>query len=473
LVADEVNCKIQGLETQHRRDLNKKFKFEIPGARYMPAVRLGRWDGCQTFFQISGSTYINLLPEILPELVNWGYEIAVDDQRQYRTDYVFEPVTDQLLSHRVWPDTHPAAGQPIVLRDYQVEAVNGFLTNTQSIQNISTAAGKTLITTALAHVVGQHGRSMLIVPSKSLVMQTVDDYNNAGLNAGVVYGDLKQLDCQHTVCTWQSLNSLLKRDREALGQLLDGCVCVMVDECHTLAGDKLQSLMTDIMSRVPIRWALTGTIPKEPAQWRSLQVCVGPVVNRIAAVDLQEKGVLANCQVNIMQLVDHSEYRDYQSELKYLLENADRLKHIAGMIQGMTGNTMVLIDRVEPGRLLAELIPDSVFISGATRAEARREQYNEINFADGKILVATYGIASTGINVTKVHNLVLIEPGKSFVRVIQSIGRGLRKGFDKDHVQIWDITSTCKFARRHLTKRRQYYTESCYPYTTKKVNWKD
>ena len=76
-----------------------------------------------------------------------------------------------------------------------------------------------------------------------------------------------------------------------------------------------------------------------------------------------------------------------------------------------------------------------------------------------------------GINIPRIFNLVLVEPGKSFIRVIQSIGRGIRKAEDKDHVEIWDITSTAKFSKRHLTERKKFYNEARYPYTIKKLKY--
>lgn len=470
-IKDEVNVKIDGLDAATRRYLNSKFKYEIPGARHIPAVRLGRWDGCETFFQLGGTTYINLLSEIIPELETRGYDLELNDQRSYKTSFTLEPIQEDFLADRVWPKGHPNEGQPIQLRDYQLEAINQFLANTQCIQCIATGAGKTIITAALAKAVQEHGRSILIVPSKNLVTQTEEDYINVGLDVGVVYGDRKQFHNRHLICTWQSLNSLLKDNPESLADIVNGVVCVMVDECHALKADKLKSLMTNVLGQVPIRWAVTGTIPKEQYEWRALQVCVGEVINRITAAELQDRGVLADCQVNIMQLADHVEFKNYPAEQKYLLENSDRLRYIAQMVNGMEGNSLVLIDRVEPGRELASYINNAVFLSGATKIRDRREQYLEVNFSDGKVLVATYGIAAVGINITKLHNLVLIEPGKSFVRVIQSIGRGLRRGFDKEHVEIWDITSTCKFSKRHLTKRKQYYSEADYRYTVSKIDW--
>jgi superfamily II DNA or RNA helicase len=88
-----------------------------------------------------------------------------------------------------------------------------------------------------------------------------------------------------------------------------------------------------------------------------------------------------------------------------------------------------------------------------------------------KIIVATYGVAAVGINIPRIFNLVMLEPGKSFTRVIQSIGRGIRKAEDKDHVEIWDVTSTCKFSKRHLTKRKAFYREANSPFSAEKLDW--
>jgi superfamily II DNA or RNA helicase len=454
------------------------FKYEIPGARYLPAVRLGRWDGKIAFFQMGGSTYVNLLPEIIPYLDSQGYHLELEDLRDYKTQYDFEEVTEDTFKHINWPVKHPMAGQPIVLRDYQVEIINKFLENPQCLQEIATGAGKTLITAALSYCCEPHGRTIVIVPNKSLVTQTEADYINMGLDVGVYFGDRKEFGKTHTICTWQSLNILLKGSRNhevdiTIGEFLQDVVCVMVDEVHMAKADALKTLLTGVMAHVPIRWGLTGTIPKEDYEFVSLKCSIGDVIGRLSASELQEQGVLANCHVNVLQLVDHVEYKDYQSELRYLLETEERLNYIAKLVESIrkSGNTLVLVDRIAPGRALIEKIKDAVFVSGGTKADDRKEQYDDIATMDDKVIVATYGVAAVGINIPRVFNLVLIEPGKSFVRVIQSIGRGIRKAEDKDFVQIWDITSTCKFAKRHLTKRKQFYKEANYPFVVEKTDW--
>jgi superfamily II DNA or RNA helicase len=480
-IQDEVNVKIEGLDLDARRTLVNKFKYDVPYARYLPAVRLGRWDGKVSFFQLGGSTYVNLLPEIIPMLEQMDYDIELNDMREYSTTFNFTQVVEDTFADKTWPKGHPQEGQPVLLRDYQVEIINNFLENPQCIQEVATGAGKTLMTAALSRSVEQFGRSIVIVPNKSLVTQTEKDYINLGLDVGVYFGERKEWGRTHTICTWQSLNVLLKNTKAGtaaedctITEFIEGVVCVMVDEVHMAKADALKTLLTGVMSQVPIRWGLTGTIPKEQFEFQALHVSLGPVVSKLAAAELQQRGVLAQCHVNIVQLIDHVEYNNYQSELKYLLEETGRLDTMAELIARVneTGNTLVLVDRIASGHALVERLGErAVFVSGATKGTERQEHYDEVAEVSDKIIVATYGVAAVGINIPRIFNLVLVEPGKSFVRVIQSIGRGIRKAEDKDFVQIWDITSTCKFAKRHLTKRKQFYKEAQYPFTQEKLEW--
>ena len=485
-IADEVNIKIQGLELGERKALMKLFSFEVPGARYLPSVRLGRWDGKVSFFSLGGSSYINLLEEIIPVIDRAGYDIEVEDTRDYLTSFTFDMVKEDTYSSTLWPKGHPVEGTPIMLRDYQVEIVNNFLANPQCLQEIATGAGKTLMTASLSKSVEAYGRSIVIVPNISLVTQTEADYVNMGLDVGVYFGGRKEIGKTHTICTWQSLNVLLKNTKAGtgdttIGEFLEGVICVIVDEVHQAKADALKTLLTGVMARIPIRWGLTGTIPKAKFESQALLVSLGPVIGTLAASTLQEQGVLANCHVNIIQLQDNVEFKEYQTELKYLVSNDERMTAIAAQISKVnrTGNTLVLVDRIEAGDiLLSKLVnyntlkDDVVFVSGGTKSTTRTEQYADVATATNKIIIATYGVAAVGINIPRLFNVVLIEPGKSFVRTIQSIGRGLRMASDKDFVQITDITSNCKFSKRHLTQRKAFYKDAKYPFDVLKVSYK-
>lgn len=476
-IRDEVNIKLSGLEVKTRRKLEKQFKYFQPWAYHSPAYKLGRWDGCVSFFSLGGSSFFNLLDKILPVIVDEGYHIEIDDARPVH-NFKFVTATEDMHSHIKWPVGHPKANEPVTLRDYQIDAINKFLENPQCVQEIATGAGKTVMTATLSKSVQEYGRTVVIVPNKDLVKQTFEDYDLLGLDVGVYFGDKKELDKTHTICTWQSLNSMQKRFKDgesniSLDDFAQNVVALVVDEVHQAKADVLKQLLTGPFAHVPIRWGLTGTIPKEEHEQVTLTSCIGTVINKIAAKDLQDIGVLANCQVNIVQLQDTVEYRNYQEELTYLTTNANRIDYISSFIQRVSesGNCLVLVDRVKCGEMIVERVPDSVFVSGAMKTSARKEQYDEVKTSDKKIIVATYGVAAVGINIPRIFNLVLIEPGKSFVRVIQSIGRGIRRAEDKDHVEIWDVTSSAKFSKRHLATRKKYYEEAGYPYQIQKVKY--
>ena len=477
IIKDEINVKIEGLDLDTRKELTKKFKYFDPAARYMPAFKLGRWDGCTPFFGLGGTTYVSMLDRVLPLLTQWGYHIEVEDLRKHNS-LEFDKVTEEYWGEKCWPEGHRFENQPIRLRDDQVEVVNKFLENPQCLQEVATGAGKTIMTATLAKICEKYGRTMVIVPNKDLVIQTEEDFRNVGLDVGVYFGDRKELGKTHTICTWQSLNILDKKSHDnsevlTLAEFIDGVNAIIVDEVHMAKAEVLKKLLTVNFANAPIRWGLTGTVPKDDLSFESIKCALGDVVHRVSAYDLQQKGVLSECHVNIVQTQEWKEFESYPAELKFLVSDESRMEWVAKLVNGIkdSGNTLVLVDRIETGNFLINELPDAVFISGKIKSTTRKEQYREVATADDKIIVATYGVAAVGINIPRIFNLVLIEPGKSFVRVIQSIGRGIRKAEDKDFVQIWDITASTKYAKRHLTERKRYYKEAKYPFTIEKVKY--
>ena len=471
-----MNIRVEGLAAETRRKIVNKLKFDLPYARHMPAYKLGRWDGTKTYFGIGGNGYLAHLDVVLPIIEDSGYDILIEDLRKTQ-NFSFEKVNENYWADqgKTWPKGHPQAGQPIILRDYQFDVVNKFLENPQALQEVATGAGKTITTATLSHLCEPYGRTMVIVPNKSLVVQTEEDYKNLGLDVGVYFGDRKELNRTHTICTWQSLNVLDKKsydnDTLSLAEFCTGVCAIIVDEVHQAKAEVLTKLLTQNFNHCAIRWGLTGTVPKEQWEFQGILASIGPVINQVSAHDLQEKGVLAQLNINILQTNEIEVFRSFAEEYTFLVTDDSRLTWMANKIKdlSLSGNTLVLINRIDTGKKLIERIPEAVFVSGGMKLDERKEEYDEIKTSDGKIIVATYGVAAVGINIPRIFNLVLLEPGKSFVRVIQSIGRGIRKAEDKDHVMIWDITSACKYSKRHLTERKKYYKDAKYPFTVTKV----
>ena len=478
-IKDEVNVRFQGLDVKTRRKISDEVKYFLPYAYHMPAYKLGRWDGCVRYCDIGGRTYFHLLDRLIPIVSADGYEIEVVDKR-LKWDFSFNHVTKDSYSHVSWPKGHPVEGQPIELRDYQVDIINKFLDNPQCLQEIATGAGKTLVTAVLSDKCEPYGRTIVIVPNKDLVVQTERDYKNLGLDVGVLYGDRKEYDKTHTICTWQSLAVLEKKTKSYEAEIdmdvfLDNVVCVMVDEVHKAKADVLKNLLSGPFRDVPIRWGLTGTIPKDEFEAIGCLCSLGPVVGNLSSKELQDMGVLADLDINILQLQDGMMgFSSYAQELKWLVTDPNRIDQLSEIIKGYSanGNTLVLIDRIKTGEMLAERNPNWSFVRGSMKTQDRQDEYAEISEMDNKVIVATYGVAAVGINIPRIFNLIMLEPGKSFVRVIQSIGRGIRKAEDKDYVNVVDLTSNLKYSKRHLTKRKAFYREQNFRHSVTKVEYK-
>jgi hypothetical protein len=252
-ILDEVNIKIQNLDLDTRKSLVKKFKFEDPTARFRPSHKLGRWDGTVSFFSIGGYSYLGLIEPIIEELSNRNYEIEIDDLRT-SPPLTFEKISEDFWGDKVWPKNHRFEGDPIRLRSDQVDVVNKFLENPQCVQQIATGFGKTITTATLAKLAEKIGRTVVIVPNKSLVEQTEEDFLNVGLDFGVYYGDRKEIGKTHTICTWQSLNILDKKSKISEDEILtitdflEDVRCVIVDECFD--GD---TLITTPQGKKPIK----------------------------------------------------------------------------------------------------------------------------------------------------------------------------------------------------------------------------
>lgn len=479
VILDEVNIKFENLDIATKRKLKNTLTYFIPHSIHTEAYKLGRWNGTVSYCDIAGRTYLNLAHKILPIIYNSGYEVILDDRR-CSFDIGFDLVAEESYSSKVWPDDHTHAGQPIILRDYQVDYINTFLKDFQGVGVASTGSGKSLCIAVLSDKIEEYGRSIVIVPRKDLVLQLEQDYKNIGLDVGVFYGARKDFDKTHTLCTWQSLEAFNKKSKKfdssiSVDMFVSGVAGIIIDETHSAKSAVLRKLLSTMFSSVPIRWGLTGTVPKEDYDIDAIVSVIGPVLGNITAKELQDRGVLANLAIEVHQLVDNfPKSKKYQDEFRFLTTDKNRISYIANFINDITirdNNTLVLVDRVQCGKMLQEMILNSVFISGTTSSEDRKKYYDKFKQENNLTVIATYGVASTGIDIARVFNVILVEPGKSFVRVIQSIGRGIRKSKDKDFVNIYDICSDSYFSKKHLCERKKYYTDAGYPYSVTKINY--
>lgn len=464
-IADEVNVCLTGVTDNVHTALTKLMRRFLPAAVHMPKYKLKRWDGYIQFYK-NGWTYLNLIDEsFIKMLESFGYEIEFVDRR-VPADFTIPPIDENFFEGFLTKE-----GQPLLLRDFQVFAVNKTFEERCGILEMATGSGKSLTCAAIAKQYQQHGKVILIVPSIDLVKQTAETFRNVGFDSvGEFYGKEKIVEAT-TISTWQSLIHY--------PEILDGVVCLIADECHEYSAKEVHELLTVAAKNVPCRFGFTGTVPKADINLRQLTSSLGPVIYTKKAWELQEAGILATCDIDV--LIYHEDeieldntFKDYHEEAKYLANSKPRRKEIAKKILEVseTGNTLVLVKNIENGERLCELIPGSVFMYGANSSKQRTHEYKSIQEGENKVLICTYGIASTGIDIPRLFNVVIIDAGRDIITIIQSIGRGLRKFADKSHVKIHDITSNLKFSKKHYLQRCKLYKEHRYPYMIIPINYK-
>lgn len=484
-ILDEVNCAIIGLQQDHIDWFYEHFARKAPNYFFNPRYKLGAWDGKIRYFHKTGKTYVYLLPQILPKLESFGYKLDVIDQRTF--DGVdLGHVDPNRFAHLI----NASTGEPYKLRYYQEEAVNAAIDSGGGIVIAGTGAGKTIMCAVLADAYHQVGlETLVIVPSATLVKQTRKSFIGWELSTGEYSGDAKEINHPIVISTWQALQNNPK--------LIQQFDVVIVDECHGIKGQVLTELLNQYGKNIPYRYGFTGTLPKAETDAMAVHVAVGPVVYEIPAKQLMDEGYLAKMHVDIYQLeenfqeeyAEHLEllkkqgspekpptyvqfketyFPEWRQEISYLRRYEPRLDWITALIEVKRdmkkGNVFVLVDNIQLGQKLESLIDNSKFVYGKDDTKVREEIYDLFATHDDLVVIANVQIAAVGLDIPRIFHLVFVDIGKSFIRVIQSIGRGLRLANDKDFLHVTDIGSDLKYGKRHVRERIKYYREAEYPY---------
>lgn len=491
-ILDEVNCVFVGLHPDHLGYLSEEYAVFAASYYFNPKFKIGKWDGKIRYFYKTGMTFVNLLDDIIPRVIKLGYKLKVEDLRTI--DRVRPPdINENFFAGVIDPNTD----KPWVMRDYQIELVNTMLEAGNGVAIAGTGAGKTSMCAALALAYERAAdfRSLIIVPDKNLTDQTRAQYAFFGLDVGEYSGTNKDINHMHVVSTWQSLQNR--------PELVQEFQMIIVDEAHGLKGKVLTELLNEYGKLIPYRFGVTGTLPKEPSDKMSVIIAVGSVKYTIPVHKLQEDGHLAQLQIDILQTeidlrhqyqmyLDEKDFGDtlgkprtyiqfcdsylpdWPAEKRFLQHDETRLQWIANYIEKKKdeklGNTLILVDGISFGKKLAGMIDGAIFLQGSVKMKDRKKVYESFKTEDNLVIIATIQIASTGLDIPRIFNMVCIDVGKSFVRIIQSIGRSLRKAHDKDRAHFTDICANLKYSKRHIRERMKFYKEARYPHTKKVVD---
>jgi superfamily II DNA or RNA helicase len=463
------------------------FTFYVPGYKFMPAYKNKMWDGKIRLFDTRTK-------ELYAGLYAYVEEFANAEGREYRIelehdDYYGLPKTDTVIDMSFMKDlVLTAAGKPIEARDYQLQAIEHGLTKKSAMLISPTASGKSLIIYSLLRYVlkEQDKRALIIVPTTSLVEQmyadfadysTQDDGFNIETCHRIYAGRPKFADKERVIITtWQSIYKMPGTWFEQFG-------AVFGDEAHNFKAKSLTSILSKCRD-AEFRFGTTGTLDGTQTHKLVLEGLFGPAYYVTTTKKLMDEGSLSELDISVLLLKYDEQLRrqfgkqTYQQEIDFIVTHQKRNQLITNLALDQDGNTLVLFQYVEKhGKPLYNMIKDKAhsrrhifYVSGETGVDTREEIRKITETQKNAIIVASLGTFSTGVNIRNLHNVIFASPSKSQIKILQSIGRGLRKSDDGRMTKLYDVADDLHWKSRknytlnHAAERIKIYTKEKFKY---------
>jgi superfamily II DNA or RNA helicase len=475
LKKNEVNLILEDLEPHEKEELSSFFTFEVPGAKFMPHFRNRMWDGKIRLFSVAtGEIYVGLLPYIKKfcdsNRISYTIEKGVEDVR----DVVRKSAGDFIKSLKP-----KSRGKSLKVRDYQIDAVAHAIARNRALLVSPTASGKSLIIYSLVRYYHMMSlKTLILVPTTSLVEQMYTDFEDYGWSSGtycqkVYQGYTTKVDKDVVISTWQSIYKMPRKYFDQFG-------CVIGDEAHMFKAKSLTGIMTK-MHYCKYRFGLTGTLDGTQTHQLVLEGLFGVVEKVVTTKELIDKNTLADLKIKCI-ILKHKNIREkmtYAEELDFIVTNEKRTNFVVNLLHHLNGNTLCLFQLVEKhGKIINDKMKGDenvYFVYGGTNTSEREDIRSLVEKNTNSTTIASYGTFSTGINIRNINNIVLASPSKSKIRVLQSIGRGLRRSETKDSVLIYDIADDISYNDRrnftlnHFAERLNIYNEEQFDYDISKV----
>ena len=476
---NEVHLKVK-TEPSIARELADYFTFEVPGHRFMPAYKNKIWDGkIRLFSTATGKIYVGLLEYLKKFCDRNDIQINIDEGVED-----VKKITREVVEGFIKSLKPMARGNPIELRDYQIDAVEYGIKSNRALLVSPTASGKSLIIYSLVRYYKMMGlKTLILVPTTSLVEQMYSDFKDYGWSSDnhcqkIYQGHDKNVSKDVVISTWQSIYKMKKEYFKDFG-------CVIGDEAHLFKSKSLTNIMTKLVD-CKYRFGLTGTLDGTQTHRLVLEGLFGAVEKVVSTKELMDNKTLANLNIECIVLKHEEEncklVKDYSyaEEIDYLVLQPDRNNFITRLCNNLKGNTLCLYQLVEKhGKPLYELMKDFdrkvFFVYGGTDAKTRNDIRGIVEKEKNAIIIASYGTFSTGINIRNINNVVFSSPSKSRIRVLQSIGRGLRTSASKDSIRLFDLSddlsykSKVNFTLNHFNERLNIYNEEQFNYKIDRI----
>jgi len=489
---DEVYAKIT-CEKHIAKELSLFFEFFVPGYTFVPAYRNKVWDGKIRLFNLQTSQlYLGLLPYLesfcQERDYEWSYEEGLGFEDEYSVYHAKKFVQSLKLESN---------GNPIEIRDHQLEAYIHAMQKRRTLLLSPTASGKSLIIYLLFRQLLQYQnlKGLIIVPTTSLVEQLYSDFAdysggndfNVEENVHRIYqGKEKNTDKALTISTWQSMYKMPK-------EYFDQFDYIIGDEAHLFKAQSLTSILTSC-TNTKYRVGLTGTLDGTKTHKLVLEGLFGQVKKVITTRELIDKQQVSDFEIKCLILKYDDEIcqamkdKTYPEEIQYLIANENRNKFIKNLAVSLGTNTLVLYQMVDKhGQILYDMIKNTknigdrkvFFVHGGTETADREDIRRIMEIENDAIVVASFGTFSTGINIRNLHNIIFASPSKSRIRNLQSIGRGLRQSEGKEIATLYDIADDLRYKKhmnftlKHFIERVKLYNEEQFPFKIYKIGLKN
>jgi len=476
---NEVYARIE-CEGSSAMDLNEYFTFYVPGYKFMPAYRNKIWDGKIRLFTLATrQLYYGLIPYLISFAKERDYELVFDKSVDLYDEFSTNDAKEFI-------DT---LGLPFEVRDYQLDAFIYAIRARRGLLISPTASGKSLITYLITRYL--NCKTLIIVPTISLVAQLYKDFESYGYDSNanvhqITAGSKKDTNLPIIISTWQSVYKMPK-------EWFNKFDLIVGDEAHLFKAKSLTTILTN-MTTCAYRFGLTGTLDGTQTHKLVLEGLFGRVKQITTTKKLIDEGKLAKFKIKALILKHDKESCEqckgsrYQEEIDYIISKESRNRFIRNLVMDLKGNTLLLYQFVEKhGKVLHELIKSTLdedsrpvfFIHGNVDAEEREEVRRLTETENNAIIVASYGTFSTGINIRNLHNVVFASPSKSKIRTLQSIGRGLRLGENKEQAILFDIADDLSyngknnFTLDHFSERIKIYNDEKFEYKIYNINLKE
>lgn len=474
-------------------ELKDYFSFEADGYKFNPKYKYGGWDGRIRLLGYDMLLPIGLVGQAFKFAANFEYRVWTDPRITEKDDLPRAKFDEWVEGLEIY-----AGGNRITPHWYQLDAVYYGIVNKRGLLNLPTSAGKSLIQCLLSLYFLERFQSkiLIIVPTTSLVDQMIDDFVDYRLfpraaMLGIRGGTARNSDALIYVSTWQTA---VKQSEEWLSQF----GLVMNDECHLATGASISKLMKGAKN-CEYKFGLSGSLKDGKANLMQYVGMFGDIYRPVTTAQLMEEGQVTELKINSIFLRYPDEFcakmkgKPYQDEIKVITGAKKRNSWICSLATKLAKkneNVFVMFKHTKHGKeLYEELLTkyDNVhYVSGEVDTDTRNALKKLAETEKGMIVVASYGVFSTGISIKNLHHIIFAHPVKSKVTVLQSIGRVLRKHADKSIATLWDIiddmgvkpksANTKKkyvhlnYALKHALERIQRYAEEKFNYVTKSVN---